>query len=221
MKSILPIIFILNLLFITLFADLSTKDVFKLVAKDCKNGTLNLNQCSTFCNKYASITRPNYEYQISFFTDYQCRDQGYYEHTNTPFIIQFYCDGEYNSLGIDGKVSCSHLSPDYDSFKFISNPCQSDTLIQLDQCTPVCGSNVMINYDPFGGYSVSNYSSSDCSGSTIENPYSFSCKDSSTNAKNGQQISCKASYLDDSVDSTSKLIPTCSILLFVMLIFLF
>ncbi|KAM9973871.1 hypothetical protein ACTFIW_007533 [Dictyostelium discoideum] len=218
MKFILLFLFLFNIFLIVS----SYQDVFKLQASGCEDNTLNLNECGRFCNKYAKIQNNGDNKKISFYTDSLCKNIGYYQNTNTPFIISFNCYYEINGLGSDGEVSCSTLNPKYYSFKFVKGPCVDDKNVTIGKCSSVCGTNIKINYDPFQNYTISTYTSNDCTGiGSTESYGSIDCKnDLLSKAKNNQYLSCSESNSSTLPDSStsSKLISSYSIILLAFLL---
>ncbi|EAL65880.1 hypothetical protein DDB_G0283101 [Dictyostelium discoideum AX4] len=214
MKFILLFLFLFNIFLIVS----SRQDVFKLKAKGCDSNTLNLNECGSFCNKYAKIQNDGNNKKITFYTDLYCRTIGNYLNTDTPFIIPFNCNNEINRLAYDGEVSCSTLNPKFNSFKFVKGSCVDDKNVTIGLCSSVCGTNIKINYDPFQNYSISTYTSKDCTGiGSTESYGSIDCKnDLLSKAKNNQYLSCSESLPDSS--TSSKLISGYNIILLAFLL---
>ncbi|EAL65856.1 hypothetical protein DDB_G0283235 [Dictyostelium discoideum AX4] len=159
MKFIFLILFLFNIFLVVS----SQYDVFELQAKNCENGILKV---------YDEL------FKISFFTDYSCQNQGYYENTNYPFIVNFNCYDGYNNQVIDGEITCSTLISKYYSFKFVKGPCVDDKIVTIGKCSSVCGTNIKINYDPFQNYTITTYPSKDCTGIASTESYgSIDCKD--------------------------------------------
>ncbi|KAN0023906.1 hypothetical protein ACTFIV_008296 [Dictyostelium citrinum] len=194
MKYILLFLFLFNIFLIVS----SQYDVFNLHGSNCENTTLLFNECGIFCNKRAKIQKDDIQYYsndrktISFYTDYYCKDLGYYKNTNTPYIIKFTCSGGYDNLGSDGRVSCSTLNPQFNSFKFVKGPCVDDKNVTIGVCSSVCGTNIKINYDPFQKYTITTYSSNGCTGiGSTESYGSIDCENNLfSQAKNNQYLSC-------------------------------
>ncbi|KAM9992812.1 hypothetical protein ACTFIY_010256 [Dictyostelium cf. discoideum] len=109
MKFVLLSLFLFNLL---LIVSSQSYDEFELKAALCQTVTVDLDECGYFCGKYASVHQTSsISYDLSFYLDSECSQQGYLNGTNRPFIIPFSCSfSENNPLGTDGTVNCSSTS---------------------------------------------------------------------------------------------------------------
>ncbi|KAK5578460.1 hypothetical protein RB653_008131 [Dictyostelium firmibasis] len=221
MKLFLLILLILNFLIIVSSQYSTEFDtfLFQRIGKGCQNGILNLDECGSFCENNAKVTKKDQGYQISFFLDNKCQEQGHLTNTSVTSIDYKCSDTDlYTIIGRDELVYCSLKKPKFDAFKFVASPCYSDTLIPLNQCTSVCDSNVMIEYEPFRNYLFTNYSSENCATIDFTTYNQFKCNgnDIVIKATNNQYVAC---YTNDYLNSSSKLI-TNYIILNVILILL-
>ncbi|KAM9976088.1 hypothetical protein ACTFIR_009929 [Dictyostelium discoideum] len=105
--------------------------------------------------------------------------------------------GRFNEINrvADGEVSYSTLNSKFNSFKFVKGPCVDDKNVTIGVCSTVCGTNIKINYNPFQNYTISTYTSKDCTGiGSTESYGSFYCKNGLiSKAKNNQYLSCSES----------------------------
>ncbi|KAN0028297.1 hypothetical protein ACTFIV_010138 [Dictyostelium citrinum] len=107
MKLALLSLFLFNIL---LIVSSQQYDKFDFEISDCSPSsvTLEMGQCGTVCQKYAAVrSTSSLTYELSFYLDSGCNQQGYYNGTNIPFKIPFNCNLNVNPVGTDATVQCS------------------------------------------------------------------------------------------------------------------